>query len=359
MKMILLKKGWVLSCALGMGALGASGNAHGQQSAKSMAALRATSAPLIKKASVRRVSPPRVEMNSQAKAPGIQTRSPLRTKTLISEGRIGGKIAAKAWRAAKTVSQPTLQPDVSIHRIETQDEQQPDWLGEEVFNATGAEQTLTSLVMPGETTLFAVRLANNGVQATTLVLTLPASSGGWTATLFDALETGAAIKPDAQRHWTTPLIEPGASLELRLEIAATLEVKSDALQTLLQAHNGVLSDAVKVTSRVQKVARVEWSFDKEIWTPVTATTVIEAEQFDTVGLRAVKSSPDEEWPESSPLGPQWLWQGTDFEVGEVWLHASEVTDALGAPVTMSYGATQLSFRIHVVKGDALFEPDIE
>lgn len=115
-------------------------------------------------------------------------------------------------------------------------------------------------------------------------------------------------------------------------------------------------DAVEIKAALQGLAGLQWSRDGKEWTDVTPQTLIEAEQMDTIGVRALKRVPDADWPDAAPLGPTWTWQGQTLTGETLWLHAAKLTANAGEMASATLDKT-LAIPIKVVPGDALITYD--
>jgi hypothetical protein len=236
-----------------------------------------------------------------------------------------------------------VQPDLSIRPIT---EIESLWMGEGELSTNGTNQILSDTTMLGATHSFALRVKNTGSVAKGFNLTIATPPTGWITQLFDALEAGNEISL-TPTGYTTPVIAAGQSLELRLEITAPIAVSAtDSYEALVKAKSGTLVDAVKIASTVQKIAKFQWSYDGTIWYDFSATDPPEVGHMGTIGVRAVKSAPDLDWPEPRPVGPKWKWQGQEVEGQEVWLKGETLTGEVGDTVEVEYGHS-LSQKIQV------------
>ena len=266
----------------------------------------------------------------------------LRIEVGAPAGAQAGALAALSVRAianatsetpaldrVKTVwkAKTSQQPDLSVSALGSDDSEL--WLGEDVLNLTGEGQTLMPIIKATITDAYAVNLKNAGAHAAAFTLSVPASSNGWKVALQDALEAGQIVTPDAKGNWTSPVIEAGATLTLRLEITAPagsdLEANAAARNGKfeLRATNGSLSDVVAVSAASQSVAKILWSRDGQNWND-PAQTPLTVEQYEVVAFRAVGSNPAVAWDDMPGFEPTWSSQGETHWGETVWIHFPQI-----------------------------------
>ncbi len=267
-----------------------------------------------------------------------------------------------------------FQPDVTLERLDS-DGDSLQSVGENILD--DAQQTLSLMVAPGHTRTYVAHIKNTSVGATTFRVSLggllssagaetPWNPTGWTVTATAGTSDVLAALQSAQ-GWETPSLNTGEETEIQLAFTApttTVTPVPDGSFRIV-ARKGTKSDAVNAPLASQFLTGLQWSVDGQTWTDVTPTTVITVERFTTVGIRALKAVPDAPWPgeEEGVIGPSWTWQGEQLEGGQVWLHATDFTDAAGATATAQFGATQ---SVHIVvtpaatpDDEALFVPDTD
>ena len=250
-----------------------------------------------------------------------------------------------------------------------------DFVGENIVN-DDAHQTFRSLVAPGDNLTFRGHIKNTGAQAASFQVFLnapvpangiesPWKAAGWIVSANASGQTNdISVQLQDKKGWTTPLLAPGDEVVVNLSFSApspaVLPTKTpvDAGSFRLLARSEKQGDVVVGQLLPQFITKVEWSRDLQHWTEVTDKTVIEVGRFAVVNLRTERTLPDEDfWPASAPMGPVWTWKKTETHGDDTSLHASELTGVGGAPVSVSYGTSSLSWHIHVVDSDALFKPD--
>ncbi len=262
------------------------------------------------------------------------------------------------------------EPDVVLDRIDG-DELAAETVGAGVLN-DDARQTLSPVLLPGQTHTFLAHIKNTGQSAATFSVNFhgPLSStgaatvwkpAGWTATaVLQGTTTSILAALQSASGWTTPSLDPGKEAVVRLSLTSPTSAAPPAGSFRMGARNGGKTDAVLGEAGVQSIAKLQWSVDNVTWTDVGATTLVQAGQTDVIGVRAVKRDPALEWPSTNPLGPSWTFHNDTFSGEAVWLHADDLTTGDSEDATATLGET-LRLKIKVVPGDAFitFDKDAE
>ena len=248
------------------------------------------------------------------------------------------------WKATVT-----SQPDALI-RATPPDDATADYVGNDLYNADGANQSAQSVSIPGAPVSFDVQLQNDGKSATPLAVKLPAAPAapaGWNVQLFDGLTNGTDISAAAQSAdgWSSPTIAPGAQRELRLRMTPTVNAVTSA-SVKLSVNSGTLSDSVVASVPVQSIAKIQWSRDGQTWNDA-AQTPLAVEKYEVIAFRAIGSNPDIAWDDLPGFAPTWNSQGQTHWGETIWidfpkLGTTTVSALCGASKTVTVIVTETS-----------------
>lgn len=115
-----------------------------------------------------------------------------------------------------------IQPDMAIRG-----QSSAGYVGEEQYSGDGQVQAATTPVMPSATTVFTLKITNQGTVADTYKITGTGSNVYWTVNYFSAETGGTNVSTDVTKTgdgWSTGTIAAGASRTFRVEVRA----RSDA-----------------------------------------------------------------------------------------------------------------------------------
>ena len=257
----------------------------------------------------------RIETSAPASvAAGITRSLTLRASANATSETPAVDVVKATWNAVKI-----SQPDAMIRATPTEDAT-ADYIGNDLYNADGANQSAQILSIPGAPVSFDVQLQNDGNSATPFAVKLPAAPAGWSVQLFDALTNGADISAAAQSAdgWSTPTMAPGEQRELRLVMTPTLNTVTSASVTLRVA-SGTLFDSVVASAPLQSVAKIQWSRDGHNWNDC-GQTPFSVEKYEVIGFRAIGSNPDIAWDDLPDFNPTWNSQGETHWGETIWIH---------------------------------------
>jgi M6 family metalloprotease-like protein len=127
-----------------------------------------------------------------------------------------------AVKAVTTVGPDVFQADGQI-KISTESV----WLGDDVYNLTGAGQTASQTRPAGQTAIYHLRIQNDSGDPDVLMVTGTAGNVDWTVTYYDALTAGT----DRTSHftgmgWSTDSLNVGAYRDVRVEVTPAASLAS-------------------------------------------------------------------------------------------------------------------------------------
>ena len=290
----------------------------------------------------------------EASVPGSATEVTrvLGVRAQIGDGAASGAADGAAAGVADLVKLSVrvlanAQPDVAISVLD-ENSLPEDYTG--VGELSPTPQQVETVLGAGETHRFALQITNVSSQTTAFVLVLPTLDAGWELKVYDAF-TGGTLLTGNEDGIETPTLAPGQSLQWRVEVTANVP----ATRTNLPLHvsGGEAFDEVEIDAALQKLVGLQWSRDGKIWADVTANTKLQAQRYQSLGFRAVKSVPEVGWP-NDVLGPNWQWQGAKVKGEKVWLSPQRVTDGNGEIATATLGADSFDVTIVVLPDVDLF-----
>ncbi len=175
-----------------------------------------------------------------------------------------GRFVAFHSLASNLVSGDTNgEPDIFVRQRWGKDSLQPDmlvqkrrWVGDGVYNDTGADQTARQAVAPRHRATYYLRLQNDGERADWLWAQGNGSDPYWRVRYFDRMEGGNNITAAVVgRGWRSPRIRPGEWRDLRVEIISKLGAPADARLVRRVRTTSELDerqcDVVKLVTRLQ------------------------------------------------------------------------------------------------------------
>jgi hypothetical protein len=96
------------------------------------------------------------------------------------------------------------------------------WYGNNVYNTTGVDQTLTQQKDPGQKAVFRLSAENDGASSAYLKVSGTGGNTAFNVCYYDALVGGRDITADVTASgWITPLLRKGAKRDLRVEVTLT------------------------------------------------------------------------------------------------------------------------------------------
>jgi uncharacterized delta-60 repeat protein len=113
-------------------------------------------------------------------------------------------------------------------------------VGDNVYIYGGYDQMAAQSVAPGLKATSIVTVQNDGTGPDSMRITAPAGRDGWAINYFDAASAGADISAQitATNGWTTPVLQSGASLQLRIEFTPSAGVvEGRAIEALTVAQS--------------------------------------------------------------------------------------------------------------------------
>jgi uncharacterized membrane protein len=133
----------------------------------------------------------------------------------------------------------------------------PIYVGDNVYNLTGAGQTKVQTVANGVTATYHLKLQNDGNVSDTFKVTGPPGSSGWTVRYYDAVSGGNDITAEVTgAGWTSGSLAPGASLEFRVEVTPGPTVRGGVVKhvfvTATSVGNPTRQDVVKASTTVER-----------------------------------------------------------------------------------------------------------
>ncbi len=114
---------------------------------------------------------------------------------------------------ATTTCAPTYVPDLLIRK--TGD---TDYVGDHVYNKTGASQTVTQVTPVGAPVFYDIELQNDGNIADTITVTGTRGSNGWQVMYSDESSADITAAMTDANGWTSPSLDPGGVYHLHLAV---------------------------------------------------------------------------------------------------------------------------------------------
>ncbi len=133
-----------------------------------------------------------------------------------------------------------------------------DFVGDDIYNEDGQDQTVNSFATPSRKATFLAQIQNEGdSDARFLLKSALSQTTGWQVHYF-LEDTGDEIPVsiETETGWQTPLIEPGNSIEVRIEITPDTDVRSNdqLVISLLARTSDFACDVVKaIATRSSRV----------------------------------------------------------------------------------------------------------
>jgi hypothetical protein len=145
-----------------------------------------------------------------------------------------------------TLAAEEYQPDALARRV-----QDPRFVGNDVYDPTGASQTLVDEVDSAGRSLSVIRVVNDGNRSDSLVVRGPAGQGGWQVRYLSSMDGAEDLTAQVVGGGLTlPSLDPGAGQELWLEISPGSNVPSGSQQevvaTVSSFGNSQARDSIRV-----------------------------------------------------------------------------------------------------------------
>jgi hypothetical protein len=202
------------------------------------------------------------------------------------------------------------------------------WAGANEYSPDGIGQVAAQALMQisdGPVSYF-IKVRNDGGDSQPLRITAPIAGPGWTARFYDAVRGGSDISSYiAGSGWLTPSLASGQSSTIRMELALSSEHTLGQLAENLirvDATQGSASDVVKASLGLQRIQKVQYSFDYgQSWTdaPSVGQTIVGKSKIP-FGLRAVPEYPDLPWPSQPKWQPRWVDNSQDKVGSQIWIY---------------------------------------
>jgi len=152
-------------------------------------------------------------------------------------------------KAVTTV--PHLQPDLWI-------KQGANWLGDNVYNDDGTDQTGRRGVLAGDTAIYQARLYNDGDETETFFITGPAGEADWTVRYYygNAVDPGREVTDQvtSEEGWKRPNVPPGGQRAFLIAVTPSSALASGRLVALVNARSRRdpnQQDTLKTITRVK------------------------------------------------------------------------------------------------------------
>lgn len=166
------------------------------------------------------------------------------TADATGHGNTGTLVNTPVWLASDLYT--SIQPDAQIKGATD-----AKYLGEGTY---GDLPKKIQSMPRGLAAIYQVRVVNKRVAPDRFTIGGPAGGGGWTVRYFNDSMGGIEITPVVVAGWQTPIVAPGDSVQLRIEVTADSTVAVGAGNTLVlnavSTSDPGKSDAVKASSIV-------------------------------------------------------------------------------------------------------------
>ncbi len=139
------------------------------------------------------------------------------------------------------------QPDNMIATLESG----TDYVGDGIYNTTGANQTRTRSISTGGSATYYIKIENDGNTTDEVIVTGTGSSGDWTVTYYNDKTGGSDITSQViGSGWSTGNLTSGESKEIRMvaQNNGTALVTLEALITSTSNNDSSGKDAVKAST---------------------------------------------------------------------------------------------------------------
>jgi hypothetical protein len=172
---------------------------------------------------------------------GWFSRSALATGVIATSG--GAAPFPATWDMFE-IQLPQYRPDGMVKLTSAS-----SYTGNNVYNSTGTNQTVSSTTAAGTTTSFTINVQNDGAVSDSYVVHGPGSSNGFTVRYFSG--TTDITTAVVNGTYTTTSVAAGGTrtLEMRVTVGATATTGSSktSLVSLTSTHAGSATDAVRTT----------------------------------------------------------------------------------------------------------------
>lgn len=136
------------------------------------------------------------------------------------------------------------------------------YVGNDIYNSDGTDQTAQSYINAGDTAIFFVRIENDGDVVDLLEVTGDSSSAGWTVSYFDELTGGNDVTVDVVNlGWPTGDLAPGDTALLRVEVVTDTGLANGEEKNILVTSTSLADpaklDAVLAYTRIGLPGQVD------------------------------------------------------------------------------------------------------
>jgi len=150
---------------------------------------------------------------------------------------------------------PVFQPDLQVRRLSD-----VVYVGDNVYNADGSNQTVSTRIEPGAVAVYPLLLANDGNLTNYFTVRGSAGGGGWTVRYFDAVAGGVEVSSDVTGAGLPVALGPGASWECHAEVLPDATVprgmSNAVLVTATSLADPARSDTVKMITITKTLTNV-------------------------------------------------------------------------------------------------------
>lgn len=135
--------------------------------------------------------------------------------------------------------------------IKNSNESPSGYIGDNIYNADGTNQTKSQTVVPNTAAVYHIRIQNDATSAGTVNVTGTGNASGWTVRYYDALSGGTEITAQVTGNgWTTPSIPAAGYTEIRAEVTPAPTVSGGTVYSILVTSvSGQNLDAVRANTR--------------------------------------------------------------------------------------------------------------
>lgn len=136
-------------------------------------------------------------------------------KLTATQTDINGNTSQFSMNFTVGSSDAEYKPDMEIGLLSDES----DYIGEQIINSSGVNQTKTKNISAGQKAIFYIRLRNNGATADSFVVSGPASNNTWEVLYYDSTLEGNDITSSVtSTGWNTISLSSGEAIQFRMEI---------------------------------------------------------------------------------------------------------------------------------------------
>ncbi len=131
-----------------------------------------------------------------------------------------------------------------------------DYVGNDTINSDGTNQTKSLKIVPNDSTLYYIKIENDGSTADSFQVKGTGSSGAWTVSYYDSTQAGTNITAAiTTTGWFTKPLAATAAKEIRLVVKAGNVTPPDTLKEILVTSSSTVDttkkDAVKAATAIK------------------------------------------------------------------------------------------------------------